>query len=111
MVVAAVGVEHVGASAGTPRLLFAIRSGRKGALIVLTGYMAKELSPRGIRVDSVAPGAPSPASPTVPSSGTQRSSLTWHAPSPSGGPGGRLGFRLSGQPNIRWAADSAGLPK
>jgi NAD(P)-dependent dehydrogenase (short-subunit alcohol dehydrogenase family) len=29
----------------------------KGGLIVLTRYLAKELSPRGIRVNSVAPGA------------------------------------------------------
>ncbi|ADB30277.1 short-chain dehydrogenase/reductase SDR [Kribbella flavida DSM 17836] len=29
----------------------------KGALMVLTSYLAKELSPRGIRVNSVAPGA------------------------------------------------------
>ena len=29
----------------------------KGGFIVLTRYLAKELSPRGIRVNSVAPGA------------------------------------------------------
>nr|WP_238424787.1 SDR family oxidoreductase [Micromonospora parastrephiae] len=44
----------------------------KGGLMVLTRYMAKEFSPRGIRVNSVAPGSPGHGSPTTPSSGSPR---------------------------------------
>ena len=53
-------IVHTASSSGMPHCVevgYSAYGTLKGGLLTLTKYMAKELSPRGIRVNSVAPGA------------------------------------------------------
>ncbi|GGN10305.1 short-chain dehydrogenase [Lentzea pudingi] len=50
-------VNTTSSSTESPEPGYSGYASMKGALVVLTRYLAKELSPRGIRVNSVSPGA------------------------------------------------------
>ncbi|WP_420081975.1 SDR family NAD(P)-dependent oxidoreductase [Streptomyces sp. JL4002] len=54
---AVVNVSSNSATTAAPEPGYSAYAAMKGALNVLTGYMAKEFSPRGIRVNAVSPGA------------------------------------------------------